>query len=469
MLSPPDDLTESTLAAALTREWGVAVAALAYQRVGFGSHHWSATDPAGRNWFVTVDDLETLRQSRADPLDAAHRRLGAALDAARALRDAGAKFVVAPVPTAGGATISRVRSGTRRRSTPTSRARATTSGEFAGDDHRDAVLAMIRDVHAAPDRVRRHAPWCDDFGVPHRDALETVLDGTAAIGSGPYAERTAELIADHAEDVRALLARYDAMVARADRSRAVLTHGEPHAANTMRTGDGWLLIDWETALLAPPERDLWGLGPEVAAGVPGRDRCGGAAGDAGALPAALGHRRPGDRGGPVPGAAPGQRRRRRDLGDPGARPSPESPRNGRGLSSGSWWRRRSCGSGRSASAASSHPLGALVARQGTTEHYVDENDRVLFDDTVGDARRPRRAGGRAARLRAGRAPAQDLLRPVQDPGRHRHLRRALPRAQRRDPRPGAGADLALRRAPDPRLPQRLPGLRRPATGAAWSS
>src|SRR5689334_2551585 len=28
------------------------------------------------------------------------------------------------------------------------------------------------------------------------------------------------------------------------------------------------------------------------------------------------------------------------------------------------------------------PLGALVARQGTTEHYVDESDRVLFDDTL---------------------------------------------------------------------------------------
>ena len=28
------------------------------------------------------------------------------------------------------------------------------------------------------------------------------------------------------------------------------------------------------------------------------------------------------------------------------------------------------------------PLGALVTRQGTTEHYVDESDRVLFDDTV---------------------------------------------------------------------------------------
>jgi spectinomycin phosphotransferase len=28
----------------------------------------------------------------------------------------------------------------------------------------------------------------------------------------------------------------------------------------MRTGGGWLLIDWDTALVAPPERDLWQVG-----------------------------------------------------------------------------------------------------------------------------------------------------------------------------------------------------------------
>ena len=41
----------------------------------------------------------------------------------------------------------------------------------------------------------------------------------------------------------------------------VLTHGEPHAGNTMLTIDGWKLIDWDTAALAPPERDLWNLDP----------------------------------------------------------------------------------------------------------------------------------------------------------------------------------------------------------------
>ena len=39
----------------------------------------------------------------------------------------------------------------------------------------------------------------------------------------------------------------------------MVTHGEPHRANTITTPDGEALIDWETAKLAPPERDLWML------------------------------------------------------------------------------------------------------------------------------------------------------------------------------------------------------------------
>jgi len=38
----------------------------------------------------------------------------------------------------------------------------------------------------------------------------------------------------------------------------VVTHGEPHSANVIREPDGGLLlVDWDTALTAPPERDLW--------------------------------------------------------------------------------------------------------------------------------------------------------------------------------------------------------------------
>ena len=58
-----------------------------------------------------------------------------------------------------------------------------------------------------------------------------------------------------------MLARYDQLTDTARRSglAAVLTHGEPHPGNTMRTADGWRLIDWDMVLLAPAERDLWWL------------------------------------------------------------------------------------------------------------------------------------------------------------------------------------------------------------------
>ncbi len=39
----------------------------------------------------------------------------------------------------------------------------------------------------------------------------------------------------------------------------VITHGEPHAGNVLVTGGGLVLVDWDTTLLAPPERDLWDL------------------------------------------------------------------------------------------------------------------------------------------------------------------------------------------------------------------
>jgi spectinomycin phosphotransferase len=39
----------------------------------------------------------------------------------------------------------------------------------------------------------------------------------------------------------------------------VITHGEPHVRNLMRSDDGLLLIDWDSAGLALPERDLWGI------------------------------------------------------------------------------------------------------------------------------------------------------------------------------------------------------------------
>jgi len=68
------------------------------------------------------------------------------------------------------------------------------------------------------------------------------------------------------DEIRDLLwtqtvAGYDEMVDRvaARPGRMVVTHGEPHAGNVLATAAGLRLLDWESTLLAPPERDLWVL------------------------------------------------------------------------------------------------------------------------------------------------------------------------------------------------------------------
>jgi aminoglycoside phosphotransferase (APT) family kinase protein len=125
------------------------------------------------------------------------------------------------------------------------------------------VLGMVAAVHTAPAAARRHA-LADDYAIPLRDELQAACDpADATPDAGRYAGPVALLVSQHAAAIQRLLARYDRLVAqaRAQGGRAVLTHGETHPGNTMLTGEGWLLIDWDTALVAPPERDLWDLDP----------------------------------------------------------------------------------------------------------------------------------------------------------------------------------------------------------------
>jgi spectinomycin phosphotransferase len=63
------------------------------------------------------------------------------------------------------------------------------------------------------------------------------------------------------DGVRLRLRAVEAAVAALDDVRPggglVPTHGEPHPGNVVRTQGGPVLVDWETARLAEPERDLW--------------------------------------------------------------------------------------------------------------------------------------------------------------------------------------------------------------------
>ena len=131
-------------------------------------------------------------------------------------------------------------------------------GEFARDEDRRAVVDMLIQIHGA----RVGHPRADDFVVPDLDALQA-MTGEAGMerGAGPYARPARELLEAHARDLGALVRAYHGLASRvaARPERMVITHGEPHASNVMTTGGGLVLVDWDTTLLAPPERDLWHL------------------------------------------------------------------------------------------------------------------------------------------------------------------------------------------------------------------
>jgi hypothetical protein len=275
VLTPPDGLADSDLTAVLSRGWDLDVASLTYRPVGWGSHHWEATAAGGTRWFVTVDDLEQKQIRDGEPLTAAFSRLRASLAAAADLRSGGGTFVLGPVLDHDGEPVTRVGDRFAAAVYPFVTGQSFTWGEFA-PGQRDAVLTLVTGVHTAPAAARRRA-LADDFTVPYRAGLEAACDPAVAVpGGGPYASPLTLLLRQNAAPVRRLLDRYDGLVAeaRARPGRMVLTHGEPHPGNTLLAADGpgdgrrgggsgsrWMLIDWDTALIAPPERDLWLLDP----------------------------------------------------------------------------------------------------------------------------------------------------------------------------------------------------------------
>jgi spectinomycin phosphotransferase len=255
----PGDLPESAIADALEQLWGFRAASLEYQAVGFGSHHWLAADAAGRRLFATVDDLAAKRRTARDTTDAAFGRLAAAFATAGALRAAGLSFVIAPVPAAGGEVVARLSDRYCLVVHPyVAGEPAGQDGEFARDEDRRTVVDMLIQIHG----TRTGHPRADDFVVPNLDALRAMTsEAGTPWSSGPYARPAQELLEAHARDLGALVRAYHRIARQvaARPERMVITHGEPHASNVMTTADGLVLVDWDTILLAPPERDLWHL------------------------------------------------------------------------------------------------------------------------------------------------------------------------------------------------------------------
>ena len=258
MRTEPADLARADLAAALADGWGLTAAELEYVAEGGGSHHWRCR-AGGEERFVSVDDLTAPFRAATDA-DAAFSALGRAYGTAGALRHvAGLEFVVAQIPDREGRPLRRLGRGYAVRVEPVVPGEPGTFGEYAPADRR-AVAALVGRLHAASGRVPAGLPQTADLRIPSRASLEVAL---AQIDrpwtSGPWAEPARVLLAGRAAEMAERLAGHDAVAARVveTRPRWAVTHGEPHGGNVIRDPQGGLhLIDWDTAMVAPRERDL---------------------------------------------------------------------------------------------------------------------------------------------------------------------------------------------------------------------
>nr|WP_308129328.1 aminoglycoside phosphotransferase family protein [Actinoplanes polyasparticus] len=245
MRERPDGLSDDDLMRGLAAGWNLRPREIEFLPVGAGGYHWAVNDEGGGRWFATVDvsaDLSTLRQ---------------ALGTATALRKAGLTFVLAPVPDRDGDAARPLSAQHALSVYPLVPGTAGDFGPHAAAERND-VLNLLIDLHRTdPPSITLRT----DLRLPGREDLETALAALDAPWTGgPYAEPTRKILSRHAARITAWLHEFDELAASvAPATEWVVTHGEPHPGNVLRTPDGPLLIDWDTARVAPPERDLWML------------------------------------------------------------------------------------------------------------------------------------------------------------------------------------------------------------------
>jgi spectinomycin phosphotransferase len=257
--TPPEDLDQGELAAALAEGWGLDVAGLEPVLVGGGSHHWVARERDGRRHFVTADDLDHKPWLGRDR-DSTFAGLRAAFDTALALRDrAGLEFVLAPVSSRGGAAVRRLGPRYSVALFPFLDGSAGSFWDYATPDHAARLIPILVGLHRATPAARgvaRHRR------VPARADLDAALaDADRPWAGGPFSEPARAWLAANAGPIHRALRTFDELAAQVGASDRdlVVTHGEPHPANLVRSGGRSYLIDWDTVGLAPPERDLWML------------------------------------------------------------------------------------------------------------------------------------------------------------------------------------------------------------------
>jgi spectinomycin phosphotransferase len=227
----------------LRTHWSDEVDAVEHLPVGFGAYHWVASVKGRPTHFVTLDSYDTRQGAGHDAASlestyAAVSGLMFALD-----------FVVAPVPTHGATYTVPLGPG------PMSRVLSVTPWISGSSPERldlEVVSDMLRRLHAVtpPTALRSWAPLT---GTSLPDDLADLV--RRPWSEGPYGERARSAIRDRLPAIAQWSEAYHGLAELARRRSWVLTHGEPGEHNLMVSAHRTLLVDWETAMHAPAERD----------------------------------------------------------------------------------------------------------------------------------------------------------------------------------------------------------------------
>jgi spectinomycin phosphotransferase len=132
------------------------------------------------------------------------------------------------------------------------------------DDLYDRVARIVGAVHASTDRVQHLVDTRERYELPFVEALAhnvaMVETGGVSVDSGRTLLSLNEVLALKTREVWDAIERLEELRdrARARDSDEVLCHTDIWGSNLLRSGDGTLhLLDWDGALLGPPELDLF--------------------------------------------------------------------------------------------------------------------------------------------------------------------------------------------------------------------
>ena len=258
MKAIPEEFDVSALVGALADGWGSDAEAADYGPWGRAATTGTSTDSTGPRRFVTVDDLDQ-KPWLGDTRDSAFVGFGAPSTRLVALRGLGLDFVVAPIRTGRGEALRRP--GPRHAIALFPSWQAGGAGSAAIDAATGGLSS--RCLATSIEATAAVTSWPRDTSASKSPVVATSRRGFMVLNEtwtgGPLSERARQALAANAADVSEMLALADRLAAdvAGRRSEWVVTHGEPHAANVMWTGERHVLIDRDRWAGLSRARILW--------------------------------------------------------------------------------------------------------------------------------------------------------------------------------------------------------------------